>query len=149
MSPEIFGELGVEVFKELDLRADCIGDSSVYCRSGTFCDWLNHCKPKQGRFGGQCSIKGTKCDMEHSVCGDQGCLCEDGYKPNRTFDCVALIAVLSALALVLLLMGLGGFFRYRKHRKSKKESVKHVKKLFGEIIIGGQGRGAVFLKIRD
>ncbi|KAL8565312.1 hypothetical protein ACOMHN_029008 [Nucella lapillus] len=76
---------------QLDLKGNCNGANSGFCKiGGTYCDWLEQCKPRAGRFGGGCEVEGSKCEMAHSVCQDGVCVCTDGYKPGHNFHCGTL-----------------------------------------------------------
>ncbi|KAL8591434.1 hypothetical protein ACOMHN_004877 [Nucella lapillus] len=121
--------------RKLDLKGNCSGANSGFCKDGTYCDWLEQCKPRAGRFGGGCEVEGSKCEVAHSVCQDSVCACADGSIPDRNFQCEGAaaakmesefdkVSVIISLMVVALCCGLVGLVlvliaRRRSRRKQQ------------------------------
>ncbi|KAL8623958.1 hypothetical protein ACOMHN_047178 [Nucella lapillus] len=85
----------------------CLGERSGNCQFGTVCEIAGFCQPVAGRYGGECTVAGSKCEVDHSVCSAEAtCECTPPYTPNQVFECVVIIGVLIAVLAFCMLLGM-------------------------------------------
>ncbi|XP_076438791.1 uncharacterized protein LOC143277775 [Babylonia areolata] len=135
----------------------CNGSLTDQCVAGATCEEsrctcdleISHvygasCEPKKGMPKGNCDLA---CDVDHSVCVDGICQCDESFKPDRQFKCVGhksedgtskesfIIPILVAALLALLATVVFLLLRRRRNRaradiKEKgSASLKHIQKL--------------------
>ncbi|KAL8623964.1 hypothetical protein ACOMHN_047184 [Nucella lapillus] len=75
-------------------------------------------EPVAGRYGGRCTVAGSKCEVDHSVCSAEAtCECTPPYTPNQVFECVVIGVVIAGLAFCMLLGMLIIFVARQRNQK--------------------------------
>ncbi|XP_076438784.1 uncharacterized protein LOC143277768 [Babylonia areolata] len=122
-----------------DPGAMCGQDNTCHCDSTFAANHPDlHCQPISGRYGAPCDTE-QDCQVDNSVCIDEVCVCQPGYRPGPDFTCEAesesavkegkgvLIGILAGVAAILVAVGMVIAFKscqQRIEQELKKDDVK-------------------------